>query len=216
MIYCIGDSFTYGEELPNREVDAYPYVLARSLGKQVTNLGKPATGNQRIIKRAMDVVLNETPELVVIGWSDPARQEFADDVSIVDLWAGRNYTHMQDPTDRRVDLIKYLTAYDVPEHYYTKWLRQIILLQTFCKAHNVKCVMFSTCNAEDWNRNYMSKHKDLVKHIDVSTYVGWPLSGSTEWCFKRPHGRSGHPLEEGHQIIANTIYEHIRNIGWLP
>lgn len=215
MIYCIGDSFTYGEELTNREVDAYPYVLAGMLNDEVINLGRPATGNYRMVKRTMDVVLNEKPSLVVIGWSDPARQEFADDISISDFWAGRNYRNMQQCNDHRVDLIKYMTAYDVPEYYYTKWLRQIILLQTFCRANNVRCVMFSACNAEDWNRKYMSKHGDLAKHVDATTYVGWPLSGSTEWCFKRPHGPGGHPLEEGHKIIANRIYEHIRNIGWV-
>jgi hypothetical protein len=215
MIYCIGDSFTYGEELPNREADAYPYILGRMLSKDVVNLGKPATGNYRIVKRAMDIVLEKKPSLVVIGWSDPARQEFADDISISDLWAGRDYRRMQTCTDHRMDLIKYMTAYDVPGYYYAKWLRQIILLQTFCRANEVRCVMFSACNAEDWNRSYISKHEQLAKHVDATTYLGWPLSGSTEWCFKRPHGPGGHPLEEGHQIIANQIYEHIRNIGWV-
>jgi lysophospholipase L1-like esterase len=215
MIYCIGDSFTYGEELSNREQDAYPYVLSRMLDTTVTNLGKPATGNYRMVKRTMDIVLTHKPELIVIGWSDPARQEFADDISIVDLWAGRNYRNMQNSSDHRRDLIKYMTAYDVPGYYYTKWLRQIILLQSFCQANNVRCVMFNACNAEDWNRTYMAKHQDLVEHVDATTFVGWPLSGSTEWCFKTPHGPGGHPLEQGHQIIANKIYEHIGNLGWL-
>lgn len=215
MIYCIGDSFTYGEELSNREQDAYPYVLSRMLDTTVTNLGKPATGNYRMVKRTMDIVLTHKPELIVIGWSDPARQEFADDISIVDLWAGRNYRNMQNSSDHRRDLIKYMTAYDVPGYYYTKWLRQIILLQSFCQANNVRCVMFNACNAEDWNRTYMAKHQDLIEHVDATTFVGWPLSGSTEWCFKTPHGPGGHPLEQGHQIIANKIYEHIGNLGWL-
>lgn len=215
MIYTIGDSFTYGEELPDREVNAYPYVLARMLGTEVTNLGRPATGNYRIVKRTMDVVLNEQPELVVIGWSDPARQEFGDDISISDLWAGRDYRRMQECNDHRRDLIKYMTAYDVPEYYYAKWLRQIILLQTFCRANNVRCVMFSACNAENWNTNYISKHQQLAKNVDATTYAGWPYSGSTAWCFKQPHGPGGHPLEQGHEIIATQIYEHIRNLGWL-
>ena len=222
MIYCIGDSFTYGEELADRN-NAYAGLLGKLLDKPVTNLGKPATGNYRIVKRTMDAVFNGDAELIVIGWSDPARQEFADIINpdnpdhirIGDIWAGRNYRNMQSAGDFRMNLIKYMTSYDVPTYYYAKWLRQIILLQTFCRANEVKCVMFSACNTENWNRTYMSKHEDLAKHVDPTTYVGWPLSGSTEWCFKRPHGPGGHPLEEGHQIIANTIYEHIRNIGWL-
>jgi len=214
MIYCIGDSFTYGEELSNRDHDAWPAILGKKLNLPVTNWGKPATGNYRIVKRTMDAVFADA-ELIVIGWSDPARQEFADDISIVDLWAGRNYQRMQTCSDHRIDLIKYMTAYDVPEYYYTKWLRQIILTQTLCRANDVKCIMFSACNAEDWNRNYIKNHQRLAGQVDATMYPGWPLSGSTEWTFNQPHGPGGHPLEQGHALIAEKINEHIRNLGWL-
>jgi len=223
MIYTIGDSFTYGEEVPNREVDAYPYVLARMLSTEVTNLGRPASGNYRMVKRAMDVVLNEKPELIVIGWSDPARQEFADSINtyepeklrIGDIWAGRNYRNMQAAGDFRMNLIKYMTAYDVPTYYYAKWLRQIILVQTFCRANDVKCIMFSACNSEDYNKKYFDTHKHLSTHIDTNTYIDWPMKGSADWTFGTPHGPGGHFLEEGHQRVADKIYEHIRNIGWI-
>jgi lysophospholipase L1-like esterase len=214
MIYCIGDSFTYGEELNNREHDAWPSILGRMLNRPVTNWGKPATGNYRMVKRTMDAVFAEA-ELVIIGWSDPARQEFGDDISITDIWAGRNYKHMQTCSDHRIDLIKYMTAYDVPEYYYAKWLRQIILTQTFCRANNVPCIMFSACNAEKYNEKYINNHEHLVKHVDVSNYLDWPMRGLADWVFKTPHGPGGHPLEPGHQIIAEHINEHIRNIGWI-
>ena len=207
MIYCIGDSFTYGEELTNRE-QAWPAVLGKKLNQPVTNWGKPATGNYRIVKRAMDAVFAGA-SMIVIGWSDPARQEFADDVGITDLWAGRDFRRMQTCNDHRINLIKYMTAYDVPRYYYAKWLRQIILTQTFCRANQIPCMMFSACNAEDWNRNYMFDHANLIDRVDSSTYAGWPLSGSTEWTFGTPHGPGGHPLEQGHEIIAEKIYEHI-------
>ena len=207
MIYCIGDSFTYGEELTNRE-QAWPAVLGKKLNQPVTNWGKPATGNYRIVKRAMDAVFAGA-SMIVIGWSDPARQEFADDVGITDLWAGRDFRRMQTCNDHRINLIKYMTAYDVPRYYYVKWIRQIILIQAFCQVNSVPCMMFSACNAEDWNRNYMFDHANLIDRVDSSTYVGWPLSGSTEWTFGTPHGPGGHPLEQGHEIIAEKIYEHI-------
>ena len=207
MIYCIGDSFTYGEELTDRE-QAWPAVLGKKLNQPVINWGKPATGNYRIVKRAMDAVFAGA-SMIVIGWSDPARQEFADDLGITDLWAGRDYSRIQTCNDHRRDLIKYMTAYDVPGYYYAKWLRQIILTQTFCRANQIPCMMFSACNAEDWNRNYMFDHANLIDRVDSSTYAGWPLSGSTEWTFGTPHGPGGHPLEQGHEIIAEKIYEHI-------
>ncbi len=210
MIYCIGDSFTYGEELADRD-QAWPSVLGKKLDQPVTNWGKPATGNYRMVKRAMDAVFAGA-SMIVIGWSDPARQEFADDLGITDLWAGRDYSRIQTCNDHRINLIKYMTAYDVPGYYYAKWLRQIILTQTFCQANQIPCVMFSACNAESWNIDYMKKQQDhvhLTKHIRTDTYLGWPYSGSTEWTFGTPHGPGGHPLEQGHEIIAEKIYEHI-------
>jgi hypothetical protein len=208
MIYCIGDSFTYGEELDDCEHDAWPAVLGRLLNIPVTNLGKPATGNYRIVKRTIDAVFDNA-SMIVIGWSDPARQEFGDDISITDLWAGRNYARMQSCNDHRMNLIKYMTAYDVPEYYYAKWLRQIILVQSFCRANNVPCIMFSACNAESWNLHYIKNHEHLAKHVDATQYIDWPNSGSSAWTFGTPHGPGGHFLEEGHRLIAEKIYEHI-------
>lgn len=212
MIYCIGDSFTYGEELADRS-KAWPIVLGQLLDRPVTNLGKPATGNYRMVKRTMDSVFKGDAELIVIGWSDPARQEFGDDISICDLWAGRRFRGGQSASDHRMDLIKYMTAYDVPGYYYAKWLRQIILIQSFCRANNVKCIMFSACNAEDYNKKFDNK---LVNSVDTSTYIDWPMMGASDWTYGTPHGPGGHFLDDGHRIVAERLNEHIRNIGWLP
>lgn len=209
MIYCIGDSFTYGEELADRN-NAWPAVLGRLLDRPVTNLGKPATGNYRMVKRTMDSVFAGDAELIVIGWSDPARQEFGDDISISDLWAGRRYRAGQSASDHRMNLIKYMTAYDVPGYYHAKWLRQIILIQSFCRDNNVKCVMFSACNAEDYNKQYAN---NLIKQVDATTYIDWPTVGSADWTYGTPHGPGGHFLDEGHNRVANKIYEHINS--WL-
>jgi hypothetical protein len=37
-----------------------------------------------------------------------------------------------------------------------------------------------------------------------------------EWTYGSPQGPMGHFLEEGHAIVADKIYEHIRHLGWLP
>ena len=90
--------------------------------------------------------------------------------------------------------------------------RQIILIQAFCRANNVNCIMFSACNAEDYNKRYAN---NLIKQVDATTYIGWPTMGSSDWTFGTPHGPCGHFLDEGHKIVAEKIYEHIRNLGWI-
>jgi hypothetical protein len=214
MIHTIGDSFTYGDELSSRDL-AWPMLLGNKLSKNVINKGRPATGNNRMVKRAIDAVLDYS-ELVIIGWSDCNRQEFADDIGIYDIWAGRNYRafQLEDPT-HRINLIKYMTAYDTPEYYYANWLRQIILVQSLCKLHRVPCVMFVACGAHESHRQYHQKFTKLIDAIDHSVFVDDMFTSVGEWTYGTPHGANGHPLEQGHEIIANKIYEHIRNKCWL-
>lgn len=212
MIYAIGDSFTYGDELTNQDL-AWPALLSQKLDRLVINKGRSATGNTRMTKRAIDAVIDGS-EMIIIGWSDCNRQEFADDIGIYDLWAGRNYRafQLEDPT-HRINLIKYITAYDTPEYYYAMWLRQIILTQSLCKANNISCIMFIACGAHESHKLYHKKYEKLISLID-QTLFAHPLTESVaEWTYGTPHGPNGHPLEAGHEIIANKIYEHIRNLG---
>lgn len=212
MIYAIGDSFTFGDELPSQDL-AWPSILSKLLNKEIINKGRPATGNNRMVKRAIDAVINQT-EMIIIGWSDCNRQEFADENGIYDFWAGRNFRSFLDDT-HRTGLIKYMTAYDTPEYYYAKWLRQIILVQSLCKLHNIPCVMFIACGANISHNQYHLKFKKLVDAIDNSMFVDAMSISVCEWVYGTPHGPNGHPLEQGHEIIAEKIYEHIRNKCWI-
>jgi hypothetical protein len=212
MINAIGDSFTYGDELASQDF-AWPALLSKKLNKEIKNLGKPATGNNRIVKRSIDAVLDKS-ELIIIGWSDCNRQEFADEIGIYDIWAGRNYQAFQltDPT-HRINLIKYITAYDTPEYYYVNWLRQIILVQNLCKSYKIPCVMFIACGANSSHETYYRNHKKLVDAIDHSVFVDSMFNSVGEWTYKTPHGPNRHPLEQGHEIIAEKIYKHIQSAG---
>ena len=40
-------------------------------------------------------------------------------------------------------------------------------------------------------------------------------SGMIEWAEGCKKGPNGHFLEKGHQIVADRIYEHIRNLSWI-
>jgi lysophospholipase L1-like esterase len=210
MIYAIGDSFTYGDELSSQDL-SWPAVLSRKLNRQIINKGMPASGNTRMVKRAIDAVLDSS-ELIIIGWSDCNRQEFADDIGIYDMWAGRNYRAVQldDPT-HRITQIKYMTAYNTPKYYYANWLRQIILTQNLCKSKSIPCVMFIACGAHEDHKLYYNEFSKLVNAIDYSVFVDDMFTSVAEWTWGTPHGPNGHPLEAGHEIIADKIYEHIRN-----
>lgn len=210
MIYAIGDSFTYGDELSSRDL-SWPALLSRKLNKEVMNKGMPASGNTRMVKRTIDAVIDQS-ELIIIGWSDCNRVEFADEIGIYDIWAGRDARAMQlNELSHRNTLVKYLTAYDMPEYYYANWLRQIILIQNLCISKNIPCVMFIACGSHLSHQQYHNKYKNLVGVIDQSMFVENMFTSVGEWTWGTQHGPNGHPLEAGHEIIAEKIYEHIRN-----
>ena len=55
MLYTVGDSFTYGQELYNPEQQAWPVLLADRLGYRLINDGRPGVGNEYIVKQIAKV-----------------------------------------------------------------------------------------------------------------------------------------------------------------
>lgn len=215
MIYAIGDSFTYGDELPSKDF-AWPSVLSKKLNKEIINKGRPASGNTRMVKRAVDAAIDNA-EMIIIGWSDCNRVEFGDEMGIYDVWAGRDTRLFQlNEGSFRNTIVKHLTAYDIPEYYYTNWLRQVILVQNLCIAKNIPCVMFIACGSHLMHRQFCTKHKNLIDAIDKTIFVDSDMEISVgEWTWGTTPKPHGHPSEEGHEIMADKIYEHIRNKYWI-
>lgn len=215
MIYAIGDSFTEGAEL-NSVQEAWPYQLGLLCNKEIINQGKQGTGNTRIVKRTIDAVLGNA-SMIIIGWSDPARIELADEEGIYDIWPARvNNWNRFDNIKHRSDLVKLTTLHDSPKFYYANWLRQIILLQTLCKSHGVKCLMFIAYNTNRLHNEYCREFVNLITNIDISLFVNKTMSESTsEWTYGAGKMPNGHPSALGHKIISQTLYEYIRTLGWI-
>jgi hypothetical protein len=225
MIYCIGDSFTYGSELPDvinlthlnkvPSIYAWPSLLEKKLSSPVINLGKEASGPTRMIKRAMDCVFNGDADIIIIAWPRFDRIEWADSKGIFDIWPGRNIERM--PVERH-SIIKNITSTwsDELDHWiYRCWLRDIILLQTFFKQHNQKYIMLQSHYSQHFNKKWIDVDTNLFQFIDTTYFLGWPYESMMEWTFGTPQGPYGHFLEQGHEIVTDKIYEYIRHLGWI-
>ena len=209
MLYTVGDSFTYGQELPDPATQAWPVLLAKRLGYHLINDGTPGVGNEFMIKKTMQAVAKHKPELVVIAWTSCGRTEFADEWGVYDTWPGcSSRVFDEDPKlQYRKELIKYITVNNNAEHEYRRWLRQVILLQSFLQNHGIEYIM---CNVFDNQHRFGKHYKDnqgYYELIDDTKFLGWPMHGFVEWAYDTPHGPGGHPLEQGHKQIAEKIYE---------
>jgi hypothetical protein len=212
MIYTVGDSFTYGQELPNPQEQAWPTLLANKLNKNLVNEGRGGAGNDFIVKKTIQAIAKYRPEIVIIAWTSFGRKEFADEHGPYTVWPGiADSVFGSDPKlSFRMDLVKYITLYNNELYEYRCWLRQVILLQNYLQNNNIDYIM---CNVFDNQKKYdvfSNDNKEYYDLIDKDRFIGWPKEAIIDWVYGTPHGPGGHPLEQGHQIIANKILERLQ------
>jgi hypothetical protein len=211
ILYTIGDSFTYGQELEDPSTQAWPALLANELGYKLINEGRPGIGNEFIIKKTIQAVAKHKPKLVVIAWTSCGRQEYADEHGAYDIWPGASgKTFSGDPSGKllhRHELIKYITLYDNPEHEYRRWLRQVILLQSFLQIHKIDYIMCNVFDNQFRFQEFSKNNQEYYELIDKDRFIGWPTEGIVEWTWGTEQGPDGHPLQEGHKRIAKRLYE---------
>ena len=202
-LLTVGDSFTYGEELADRQF-AWPYLLGQQLGWTVTNLGQPASGNTRMVRTVIEEI--DQHDVFIIAWSHWARIEFADEHGTFDIWPGCNTAPYQ-ITPHRTHLIDYITRHHSDEYLFRQYELNIVLLQNYLKSKGKKYIMLSA----------FGQNINPTIEIDQDYYLGWPDENMQTWtwevgCEKAPRG---HFLEHGHKVVADKIYEYIRHLGWV-
>jgi hypothetical protein len=208
-LLTVGDSFTYGEELDDLN-NAWPHVLGKIIGYNVTNLGEPGTGNTGMVRKVM--YNYQDADLIIIAWSHFARLEFADEWGTYDMWPG--YTdrwHHSDVAFREA-FSDYFTKHHNDTYMYNQYLNNIVLLQHFLKSNNKKFLMveaFANVNVRELGNQKMHEL------VDSASFIGWPNDAMIGWVYPCKQGPRGHFLDEGHKKVAGKIYEHIRNIGWV-
>jgi hypothetical protein len=213
-ILTIGDSFTYGDELVDIQ-QAWPYVLQNKLSCELTNLGKPATGNTSMVRNVVEHARDY--DLIIVAWSHFARIEFADEHGIFDTWPGHRGVAFTNNIAYRMELLNYINRHHNDEYLYKQYLLNIILLQTYADHLGKKLLMLNT--QINWNKlsedSYMEKFASTINRIDTQYFIGWPNESMMEWTFGTPKGPNGHFLAAGHTIVADKIYEYIRHLGWV-
>lgn len=205
LLYTLGDSFTYGEELPDPATQAWPVLLAEKLGYKLINRSLPGCGNNYIVKTAIKEIPKLKPDLVLVAWTNCGRMEFADEYSVYDIWPGCD-RRWEQPYPHRDALIKYITDYNNEQHQYRSWLRSMILLQDFLKLRNIRYKFLSTFGNLALHQKYGKHSTEYLELVDTSNFVGWPDQEIINWTYGCPTGPRHHPLQSGHKVISNRVY----------
>lgn len=211
-ILTVGDSFTYGDELTDIK-QAWPHVLQNKLSCELTNLGKPSTGNTSMVRNVVEHIADY--DLVIIAWSHYARIEFADEHGIYDTWPGHSGVMFNGQLSYRSTLLNYINKHHDDNYLYRQYLINTLLIQNFIQQQNKKYLMLDSFGNNFNDFKHDKQISQLLTQVDDRYYIGWLKDNMTDWTYTSPRGLGGHPLEAGHQIVADKIYEYIRHLGWV-
>ena len=185
MILVNGCSFTSGEESPI----AWP-----SLVPNAVNIATPGASNDHIMSSTVFYIQTQPPpDYIIVAWTSPDR---------IDI-SGKRLT----PTSQ--DKYGATLVDEVFKDWNSNWARikfltQVDLLHGFLESKNIPHIFVNTFDIQMWADGPMGDF-----------YLGWPKEGIVEWMGDCPKGPGGHPMEAGHQRIAEKINEHIRHLGWI-
>lgn len=213
-----GCSFTYGQELADPKTCSWPALLANKLNLELVNLAQPAYANDLILQDIVSESINPkvgTPgermawdyhDLVIIGWSSHLRLGFIDE-------AGWYSIRPSAPDNRgyRQDINKLLMTTLDTEWLYDRWLQQVILAQEYLRNRYAHYLMFSAFD----NLSHIKRKHKLHEKIIKRNFLGWPNEQMTDWTYKCPVGPEQHPLEQGHEIVAEKIFAKLQDLYGL-
>lgn len=213
-ILAVGDSFTAGAELPDiygKHFSAtsglcYPQLLGKMYNAQVVNLSMGGGSNGRIFRKVIEELSARSYDLLICGWTSIERLDLS-------------YQGIEIPStlnEYTMEKIPWIKDYYAWNHDYLiltqTYLSQIIAIQSYLKYNNQKYIFVGVFPVWDWALDY---YKNICDQVDKNYFIGWPNFGLLDFMGDCPKGPGGHPLELGHQRIAEKINEHIRNLGWV-
>lgn len=216
-ILVVGDSLSYGSELPDMprylglhgntdhatgsdhppSQHAWPSLIGKRLNIDVDNLSIAGGSNDRIFRLAVSQSLRQSYHTVICAWTSIDRFDFS--------WQGKD---LPLTAGVRVDVqFPWFKSYLVDHHDELKsqqrWLTQLLSLQALFKQHQQKYLFVKSCGFHI-NKSFQY----LVDKIDDTHCVDWQHD-MMHWCSELPQGPQGHFLEQGHELVADRLIEHM-------
>jgi hypothetical protein len=156
-----------------------------SLVEGTINYGTAGFSNDAIVKTTVEFTNLTQPDAVIVCWTTPHRIEI-------------NGQHLTPSSHRKYGSICDHVFLDWDEDWAIKKFRtQVLLLDSYLRDKQIPYVFVRTFD------------------VPESGVGNWVDGQMVEWMGDCPKGPGGHPLELGHQRIAEKINEHIRNLGWI-
>ena len=212
-ILVIGDSLSFGSELKdmpkylglygNDDADtkaevppsqyAWPSLISKRLNIDVNNLSIAGGSNDRIFRLAVNESFKQSYQCVICAWTTIDRFDFS--------YQGKDF-----PLTAGVDVslnFPWFKSY-LADHYNShksqqRWLAQLLSLQALFKQQQQQYLFVKSCGIHiDKSLQYLLSNVDIDWDFDM-----------TSLCSNLTHGKQGHFLEQGHELVADYILSKI-------
>jgi len=215
ILYTIGDSFTYGDELENPETECYPYLLSKKLGCELVNEALPGASNDWMFRKTVQWISNKNLDdifMVIVGWSNPHRREenfefyWGGSDKYFDRW---NWWNQGEHKTISKFISKYLWNTRLS---YFKSVTYILTLQEFLKSKNIKYLFYdpyvNIFLQDDWYYENMADIEKVIDSIDKRFYVGPEIDGRcvVEGQAKENNVTGRHPNADEHKWLSEKLY----------
>jgi hypothetical protein len=206
MILCVGDSFTYGDELDDRN-HAWPSVLDSMMDTAVVRVARPGATNSWIAHKVVQKSIELNPDTVIVAWSNSDRYDlFPNDSHLSECY---------NIDDSSIPFVKQLySEYHNSTGKFIEWIFQAILVQNFLENHNIQYLFANAFGVTDIieQNNGNPYFKEVMSYLNTEYFVGWPDEDFITWSEGMPRGPKGHFLEQGHQIVAEKLHSHLEDM----
>ncbi len=179
-IYANGCSWTHGSELQGMH-GAWPYIVAKELGVEAINNAEPGTSNDSIVRRTVDdceeFIKRDQRPVVLIAWTHVHRFELPIGNSREEHYY--KFVNPEDPDVPKIGLDIWRDwSNDAAD--WRRWQLQKRLLAAYLTVNDFTFYFFNTFNSLG------------TESFDILT-------------LGLPQGPYRHPLEQGHQAIADFV-----------
>jgi hypothetical protein len=209
LIYCNGDSWSWGSELGDesesyRNTNNFAGLLAKKFNVPLTNVSMPGASNDRIFRTTVTDILklkeqNKKP-LVVIAWTEIHRFEL---FNIKE----NKWVHFNNP-DKSPDKAlsdKIWGSFSNDRSDVEKFITHIVAIESFFKSNNIPYIMtnigFVPFNLLDPEMFMLYKPiLDSGNYVYLMNLYGLLKSNiNVKWMPNQ------HPDEHGHKVVADFL-----------
>ena len=201
---CNGNDYFYKDKIQYAEPSrlAWPAKLAQKLNATVDNWSLPGSSCDRTFRLAVQAGTSKEYHCIICAWPPVDRLDLT--------FRDRDATITVNTAPSVLKpLISDWYSTDKAIH---QWLAHVVTLQSFFQQHQQQYLFVNSFYRQD---SLLLNKKDKVAQdlkdvIDVRYYVDFHR-GLFEWCKHLKIAAGGHFLEDGHDLVADKMYNFIKD-----